>query len=240
MSIFRTLRKLCAAGEVFPRSFGIPSADLRERSGVAGGGFGDVFRATYRQLNVALKLLRVSSVEQMSSKRKMFFKEAVSWKYLSHPNIVPFLGVEADPSTLCLVSEWMENGTIASYLLENPDAARLYLLLDIAQGLQYLHSDAVCIIHGDLKSFNILINAKHRACLADFGLASIAYDSNAPNITSSFSTRAMTIRWTAPELLNPERFGLEHVLPSRASDVYAFGMVAWEVSQFTSLVFFRY
>jgi len=236
ISLFQTLRKLCAAKEIFPKSFRIPSVELRRQDYIAGGGFADVWRGTYKGRSVALK---ISKLPPTTETRQIFFKDAVCWKYLSHPYIVQFLGVEDNPSALCLVSEWMENGTVGEYLQKNPHAERLPLLLDIAKGLQYLHSDAICIIHGDLKSLNILIDREYRACLADFGLASIPFDNNTMNIMTSFSRREISTRWTAPELLNPEKFGLEHVLPSRASDVYAFGMVMWEVSQLTSLTVFH-
>jgi len=50
----------------------------------------------------------------------LFFKEAVVWKHLSHPHIVPFIGVTLEP--LQLVSEWMPGGELRSHINENPDA----------------------------------------------------------------------------------------------------------------------
>jgi serine/threonine protein kinase len=55
-----------------------------------------------------------------------FFKEAVVWKRLKHPNIIPFLGVTMNP--LQFVSEWMPNGTLTRYVTGNPSANRIALV----------------------------------------------------------------------------------------------------------------
>ena len=54
-----------------------------------------------------------------------FYKEAVVWKRLKHPNIVPFLGVTIEPFQF--VSEWMPNGTITQYVVKNPGIDRIAL-----------------------------------------------------------------------------------------------------------------
>ena len=48
------------------------------------------------------------------------------WKWLGHPNIVPFVGVTTDP--LQVVSEWMSNGTLTEFVNENPGADRVSLV----------------------------------------------------------------------------------------------------------------
>ncbi len=69
------------------------------------------------------------------------------------------------------------------------------MMLDIASGLEYLHTRKPSIIHRDCKSSNILITAKGTAKIADFGLAKVKQ-----------STRSMvrslvgTVNWQAPEL----------------------------------------
>ena len=50
------------------------------------------------------------------------------WKRLSHPNIVPFLGVTDDPAPLSMVLEWMPNGEIRDYIRKHPEADRLQLV----------------------------------------------------------------------------------------------------------------
>ena len=75
---------------------------------------------------------------------------------------------------------------------------------------------------------NILIDRTGHACLADFGLLTIA--SGATNITSSNSfLKGGTFRWMSPELFDPEEFNLKDSRPTKCSDRYAFGMVMYEV-----------
>jgi hypothetical protein len=50
------------------------------------------------------------------------------WKSITHPNIVPFLGVSGAPAPLSMVSEWMPNGNVRGYVAENPDVSRLQLV----------------------------------------------------------------------------------------------------------------
>ena len=50
------------------------------------------------------------------------------WKRISHPNIVPFLGVSESPAPLSMVSEWMPNGNVRAYVINNPEASRLQLV----------------------------------------------------------------------------------------------------------------
>ena len=69
------------------------------------------------------------------------------------------------------------------------------------------------------------------ACIADFGLISIALDMDATNTRISTGGAArVAYRWMGPELFHPERFGLPKFCLTKESDCYAFGMVVYEVS----------
>ena len=79
---------------------------------------------------------------------------------------------------------------------------------------------------------NILINSERRACLADFGLAAIIEDGNSLEGPSN-QMAGGTIRWMAPEILDPDRYGYikraRRKLPSMSTDIYALGMTILEV-----------
>jgi len=155
--------------------------------------------------------------------RLKFCREALVWKELRHRHILPFLGIEENsyPESLCMVSPWMEHGTVLNYLKEHGHTNVDKLLYEIAQGLQYLHSCQ--IVHGDLRGANILIKEDWSACLADFGLSTFS------DATASITTkRGGSLYWMAPELLDPDRFGIKFVR-TPASDVYAFGCVCLEL-----------
>ncbi|KAJ7809655.1 kinase-like domain-containing protein, partial [Mycena leptocephala] len=151
-------------------------------------------------------------------------REALVWQHLQHSYILPLIGIDREtfPSSLCMVSPWMEHGTVLNYLNNNGRTNVDKLLSEIAQGLQYLHSQN--IVHGDLRGANILITDEWSACLADFGLTSL---SDATTATHT-SHRAGSIRWMAPELIDPEQFGMKFAR-TPASDVYAFGCVCLEL-----------
>ncbi|KZT74066.1 kinase-like protein, partial [Daedalea quercina L-15889] len=154
-------------------------------------------------------------------------REAIRWKCMSHPNVVPFLGFDIEHFNIGAVGKWMPNGHIKRFLEYHPSASRPQLILDIARGLQYLHSEDVNIVHGELKGTNILVDEHNRACLSDFGLWFVTEGFH------SLFTRAnneATARWTAPEILSPEDFAVvSSGMPSRESDIYSFSLVMWEV-----------
>ena len=91
---------------------------------------------------------------------------------------------------------------------------------------------------------NILINKDHRACISDFDLstvtgartlapAAVSRSSLLSDDTAMSFTPGGTGRWMSPELIDPERFGIEGsegYRPTRRSDCYALGMVVYEVS----------
>ena len=65
-----------------------------------------------------------------------FCEEVVTWRWISHPNIVPFLGVSETRAPLCIVSEWMPNGNVRDYVGKNPETSRLQFVcwLESAMG----------------------------------------------------------------------------------------------------------
>ena len=73
---------------------------------------------------------------------------------------------------------------------------------------------------------NILVDDENCACLADFGLLTIATDQS---VVMSSRIGGGTYQWMSPELLNPEDFDLETIRPTKNSDCYALGMVIYEV-----------
>ncbi|KAF7347165.1 PINc domain-containing protein [Mycena venus] len=222
----RIIRKLSTSCDRLPSSLFITGVTGREERPTFGGGYGDIYRASYNHRIVAVKYMRAVQYMRGSDLRCIrlkFCREALVWKELRHPHILPFLGIDEDtfPSPLCMVSPWMEHGTVLKYLEEYGHASVDKLLCEIAQGLQYLHSRD--IVHGDLRGANILINEDWSACLADFGLSIFS------DATSSMTTnRGGSPYWMAPELLNPDQFGLKFTR-TPASDVYAFGCVCLEL-----------
>ncbi len=113
-------------------------------------------------------------------------------------------------------------------------------LTGIASGLAYLHRER--IVHGDLRGVgllcfdlrllshkipqpNILVDDEGHMLLADFGLADFGDSTSSPTT----STQPGAAAWQAPELLDPETFGLSSSHVTYESDIFAFSSVCWEV-----------
>ncbi|KAJ7113510.1 kinase-like domain-containing protein [Mycena epipterygia] len=218
--LFKALLRLSRASGFHPRCF--PLMGLQKvGQQVAAGGFGDIWKGLLRGQNVSVKVMRLFEDSDVQAVLKEFGREAVIWRQLCHPNLLPFFGVYYLDTRLCLVSPWMENGNIQKFLSkESHKIDHLSLILDVALGLEYLHENQV--VHGDLKALNILVTPSCKACIADFGLSSITDAMTVRFTHSTVSSRGGTSRYQAPELFEREKahFG---------SDVYAFAYVCYEI-----------
>nr|GAT45718.1 predicted protein [Mycena chlorophos] len=224
----RLLVRLSEASDTLPASLFIRGVMRVDQEATFGGTFGDIYRASYEQRDVALKRMRVFQRNSEWHKlRQRFCREALLWQRLQHPFVLPFTGIDAEsfPSFLCMVSPWMKHGTILKHLAENGNANVERRLFEIAQGLAYLHSQD--IIHGDLRGSNILVDDGWHARLADFGLA-VFSDAT---IATQTSHRGGSVRWMSPELHLPQSCGLDTFRRTFASDVYSFAFVCIELSQ---------
>lgn len=92
------------------------------------------------------------------------------------------------------------------------------MALDVAKGMNYLHSSHPTIVHRDLKSPNLLVDKNWVVKVSDFGMSRLKHHT----FLSSKST-AGTPEWMAPEVLRNE--------PSNEKcDVYSFGVILWELA----------
>ena len=94
---------------------------------------------------------------------------------LRHPNIVLFMGAVTRPPNLSILTEFLPRGSLY-WLIHRPnlsiDEKRCLLMaLDVAQGMNYLHSSNPVIVHRDLKSPNLLVDKNWVVKVCDFGLS---------------------------------------------------------------------
>ncbi|KIK53337.1 hypothetical protein GYMLUDRAFT_179049, partial [Collybiopsis luxurians FD-317 M1] len=148
--------------QTLPSSLIIRDIKREGENPVAGGGFADIWRGTLNKKPVCLKVLRLTLEQNETTRdkiRKEFCDEALVWRQLDHPNILTFLGVNMDlfSPSFCLISPWMENRDIKTFLEKNPQHSLLSVLCDVAAGLQYLHSRNPPLIHGDIRGVRVLL-----------------------------------------------------------------------------------
>ncbi|PCH44551.1 kinase-like protein [Wolfiporia cocos MD-104 SS10] len=231
-NVVRTLRELCMLHGYLPRSYIIPAHDIQSSCDVVRHGqWADVRAAEHGGRAVAVKKFR-GVISDTHAVRKEFCKEAILWKQLSHPNIVKFAGISDSKTSFCIISSWMEHGSVMSYLEKNPNANRLDLILDVTKGLEYLHLNG--LLHGDIKGANILVNHELHACLSDIGLAPVIFgpyfnQDDQADADSIVSISPSSIRWSAPELMQTRLNGGSQSSHTLKSDIYSLGMTMWEV-----------
>ncbi|KAJ6487845.1 kinase-like domain-containing protein [Mycena sanguinolenta] len=219
--LFKALLRLSRASGLHPTCFPLTDLQIMGHQ-VAAGAFGDIWKGIVREQIVSVKVMRIFRDAEVRVAVEAFGREALIWRQLSHPNLLPFFGLYYLETRLCLVSPWLSNGHVLQFL-ENasPDIDRVSLMFDVAMGLEYLHAKHV--VHGDLKGMNILVTPSHRACVADFGLSFIVNRSTLRFTHSTASYSGGTARYLAPELLLGEK--QSHY----GSDIYAFACVCYEI-----------
>ncbi|GMI85296.1 calcium/calmodulin-regulated receptor-like kinase 1 [Hibiscus trionum] len=183
------------------------------------GAFGPVYKAQMSTgETVAVKVLATDSKQG----EKEFQTEVMLLGRLHHRNLVNLVGYCAEKGQHILVYVYMSKGSLASHLYSEKHEPlswnlRVYIALDVARGLEYLHDGAVPpVIHRDIKSSNILLDHSMRARVADFGLSrEEMVDKHAANIRGTFG-------YLDPEYISTRTF-------TKKSDVYSFGVLLFEL-----------
>ncbi|KAK4798451.1 hypothetical protein SAY86_030777 [Trapa natans] len=218
---------------------------LNIRYALATGTYGIVFRGTYGDQDVAVKLLDwgedgVTTIAETAALRASFRQEVAVWQKLDHPNVTKFIGASMGISNLkipennqlkdghsnipsracCVVVEFVAGGNLKNFLYRNrrkklPFKTVIKLALDLARGLSYLHSKR--IVHRDVKAENMLLDPKQTLKIADFGVARV----EAQN-PSDMTGETGTLGYMAPEVLIGKPY-------NRSCDVYSFGICLWEI-----------
>ncbi|CAE6434342.1 unnamed protein product [Rhizoctonia solani] len=180
-----------------------PHMDARQDTAmiVSGGGFGDIWMGQLQNGGkVAIKAWRTNALGNCDYKTlKRSGRELYCWSRMDHPNIHRLQGViMLRGQYLGMVSEWMDNGNLHEYIRKHPDADRFKLCVDIASGLEYMHSTNT--VHGDLKAANVLVSSDGVAKLSDFDF-SVMSEMTSLGFSESSNLRTGSLRWMAPELL---------------------------------------
>uniref|UniRef100_J3M919 Protein kinase domain-containing protein n=1 Tax=Oryza brachyantha TaxID=4533 RepID=J3M919_ORYBR len=188
------------------------------------GGFGCVYDGFLEDhTRVAVKLMFKNSQQG----DKEFLAEAQILTRIHHKNLVSMIGYSKDGDNMALVYEYMPEGTLHEHIAENsnrrflPWRQRLLIALESAQGLEYLHKGCnPPLIHRDVKTTNILLNAMLEAKIADFGLSKAFNQNNDTHVSTN--TLVGTPGYVDPEYLMTMQ-------PTTKSDVYSFGIVLLEL-----------
>lgn len=161
------------------------------------GCFGDVYEGVLTKTSekVAVKTCRSEALQDLDK----FLKEAEILKQYDHPNIVRLIGVCAEKDPVYIVMELMPGGALLDFLrrkgTQQMKKKLCLMVIDAAKGMAYLESNNC--IHRDLAARNCLVGDNDIVKISDFGMSR---EEEGGIYTVSSGTRAIPIKWTAPEV----------------------------------------
>uniref|UniRef100_A0A5K3F617 Tyrosine-protein kinase n=1 Tax=Mesocestoides corti TaxID=53468 RepID=A0A5K3F617_MESCO len=190
------------------------------KSQLGRGSFGEVWLATYRGVDVAVKKALTSTA------RREIVEEAATMYSLYHPRLVRFLGVCCEPPSepILLITEFMPNGALEGYLRRHhpPYTTIITMLSQVSEGMAYLERNRA--VHNDLRSANVLVAKDNSVKVADFGLAKILHSDDRDIRYGTYP-----LRWAAPEVTKSKyQFCIK-------ADIWSFGVLMYEALTYGEL-----
>jgi len=196
----------------------IDPSELTLLEELGSGQFGVVRRGKWRaKIEVAVKMMKEGTMSEDD-----FIDEAKVMTKLQHQNLVQLYGVCTKHRPIFIVTEYLKHGSLLSYLRKHETTLTgnygmlLDMCIQVCKGMAYLERHNY--IHRDLAARNCLVGSENVVKVADFGLARYVLDDE---YTSSGGAK-FPIKWAPPEVLHYTRF-------SSKSDVWAYGVLMWEV-----------
>ncbi|XP_001490141.4 cytoplasmic tyrosine-protein kinase BMX isoform X1 [Equus przewalskii] len=180
------------------------------------GQFGVVHLGKWKgEYDVAVKMIKEGSMSEDE-----FFQEAQTMMKLSHPKLVKFYGVCSKKYPIYIVTEYITNGCLLNYLKSHGKGLEpsqlLEMCYDVCEGMAFLERHQ--FIHRDLAARNCLVDSDLSVKVSDFGMTRYVLDDQ---YVSSVGTK-FPVKWSAPEVFHYFKY-------SSKSDVWAFGILMWEV-----------
>lgn len=193
------------------------------------GGFGTVYKGTWKNTLVAIKRTKNSETDENHSIQiQQILGELKMLNSYRHDNILPLYGFSMDGEDPCLIYQFMPNGSLEDRLLCRHGSKpltwsqRLNIATGTARGIQFLHTiGEKPLIHGDIKSANILLDLNYEPKIGDFGLAREGPYNHYTHMKVS------RVHGTRPYL--PDEF-LRHKKFSTKVDTHSFGIVLFELA----------
>eukprot|EP00043_Microstomoeca_roanoka_P011984 m.113312 g.113312 ORF g.113312 m.113312 type:complete len:2350 (-) comp15356_c3_seq1:622-7671(-) len=207
-------------GPRYPRE--VNRAALKLLGELGKGAFGIVYKGMLKEhASIPGYLVAVKSLHNNDSlaDRQELLEEAAVMAQFESPHVVELVGVITVGKPVYVITEFMEHGSLKSYLENNDIALETQVLWagDCCEGLAHVHSKG--FIHRDVAARNVLISSELRCKISDFGLAREIEEDD-----TYYKSRGgqLPVRWTAIEALEDRKF-------NEKTDVWSCGVLIHEI-----------
>ncbi|VDO60126.1 unnamed protein product [Heligmosomoides polygyrus] len=194
-----------------PDEWEVERSEIVMHQKLGGGQYGDVYEGFWKRHE---RVIAVKTLKEDTMALHDFLAEAAIMKDLHHKNLVQLLGVCTREAPFYIITEYMCNGNLLEYL-------RQVLFSQSVSWRLLFRTFHIAAIFRDLAARNCLVGEENVVKVADFGLARFMRE----DTYTAHAGAKFPIKWTAPE-------GLAFNTFSTKSDVWAFGVLLWEIATY--------
>lgn len=191
---------------------------------ISTGSFGEVYLSTYKGQYVSVKRCILREDGSMTQEQLLNLEREINtYRALNHPAIVRYIGCVLEHPNLAIVTEFLPNGNVFDLLymrrVNLPAAIRLKIARTVTQAIQYMHSCDPVVIHRDLKTQNLVLDADYCVKLCDFGKTQALWQECLPSDQDNGGS---------PRYMAPECFSVGGVITAKV-DIWSLGCCIIEV-----------